>query len=369
MHLESGGFIGPYRILEQVGRGGMASVYKAYHEKLGRHIAIKIIHESMLQEEDAFRARFEREAQIVASLEHPNIVSVFEFNEHQGRPYLVMKFIEGKSLKEIMSERPLTLPEILSIMTAIAGAVAYAHQRGYLHRDIKPSNILLDEKQVPYLADFGLARIMNAADSTLSKEMVLGTPQYISPEQAQGNRPIDGRTDVYSIGVVLYEMIVGHVPFIADTPYAIIHKQIYQPVPRPSQINPEIPEGVEQVLLKALEKDPDQRYKTPVELMTALKKAVRVSGLHHLSHDRAAVAARSLVQTVDEKTALAEEAVREKISSPLQSAKQAQAYQLENGRRWMLSGLVAFVVSLAILGLLLLSVAEQIQTVIFQLNP
>src|SRR5512143_1293752 len=242
--------VGPYRITDKLGQGGMATVYRAYHANLDRYVALKVLH-AVFKEDPNFLARFRREAQIVARLEHPGIVPIYDYNEHNGEPYLVMRFIEGETLKARLARTPLTLEETLKIMTAISQALTYAHERGILHRDIKPSNILLEKGSEPFLADFGLARMASAGESTLSKDTMLGTPQYMSPEQAQGLQDLDAGTDIYSLGVVLYELVVGRVPFNADTPYAIVHDHIYAPLPLPTAVNPEVPKAVEQVLLKA----------------------------------------------------------------------------------------------------------------------
>ncbi|NWF67911.1 MAG: protein kinase [Chloroflexi bacterium] len=290
MALQIGQNLGPYRILEQLGAGGMASVFKAYHARLDRYVAIKVMHQSFM-EDPTFHARFEREAQIVARLEHPNIVPIFDFSEHERQPYLVMKYVEGRTLKTLMSAGALPMGEITRIMTAIADALTYAHKQGVLHRDIKPSNIIIAPDGTPYLTDFGLARIAQAGASTMSADVMLGTPQYISPEQAKGVKELDARTDVYSFGVVLYEMVCGRVPFNADTPYATVHDHIYSPLPLPSKINPDIAPAVETVLLKALAKDPQDRYNTPTELMAAFREAVAAASMGAFRPDRASAGA------------------------------------------------------------------------------
>jgi serine/threonine protein kinase len=297
MALSVGQMIGPYQIVGSLGQGGMAAVYKAYHARLDRHVAIKVLHKAFLAEE-GFLTRFEREAQIVAKLEHPHIVPVYDFNEHDGQPYLVMKFIEGRTLKQLLSDGPLTLDQISSLMNDIADALTYAHHNGVLHRDIKPSNIIIDATGVPYLTDFGLARIVKAGPSTMSADMILGTPQYISPEQAAGLPELSPATDVYSLGVVLYELVVGRVPFNADTPYAVVHDHIYTELPRPGEINPAIPEPVEQVLVKALAKKPADRFGTPSEMMQSFRDAVQASGLAALPADRAVTEQKPLVPSI-----------------------------------------------------------------------
>jgi len=265
--------VGPYRIIEQLGQGGMATVFKAYHPALDRYVAIKVLHPAF-KEEPNFLSRFQREARVVARLEHPNIVPIYDFAEHKGQPYLVMKFIEGQTLKARLNEKPLTKEEAVEIVDAVGGALAYAHKQGVLHRDVKPSNVLLSPDGSIYLADFGLARMAQAGASTLSKDVMLGTPQYISPEQGQGVRDLDQGTDIYSFGVLLYEMVVGRVPFNADTPFAIIHDHIYTPLPPPSAVNPNVPEVVERVLLKSLEKDRKGRFETVEQQVQAFRTAV-----------------------------------------------------------------------------------------------
>jgi serine/threonine-protein kinase len=260
--------------MDQLGQGGMATVYKAYHANLDRYVAIKVLHPAF-KEDPGFLERFKREAQIVARLEHPNIVPVYDYADHEGQPYLVMKFIEGQTLKARLKQPPLTLDEAFQILEPVADALTYAHSQGILHRDIKPSNIMLDLHSTPYIADFGLARIAQAGESTLSQDMMLGTPQYISPEQAKGVRDLGPSTDIYSLGVVLYEIAVGRVPYNADTPYAIIHDHIYKPLPLPSKVNAQVPVEVERVLLRALAKAPEARYATAVDMIAAFGQAVQ----------------------------------------------------------------------------------------------
>ncbi|HVN53617.1 MAG TPA: serine/threonine-protein kinase [Anaerolineaceae bacterium] len=255
----TGETVGPYQILAQLGLGGMASVYKAYHVALDRTVAIKALHPAFLEDPN-FYARFQREARVVARLEHPNIVPIYDFSEDEGRPYLVMKFIEGETLKARLERGPLPWEELLRVVDAVGSALCYAHRQGILHRDIKPSNVLISQDGGIYLADFGLARIAQAGESTLSSDMMVGTPQYMSPEQAVGLKDLDVRTDVYSLGVMLYEMVVGQVPFSGDTPISIIHDQIYTPLPLPRQINPHVSAAEEQVLIKALAKERGARY-------------------------------------------------------------------------------------------------------------
>ncbi|MEW5961335.1 MAG: protein kinase [Chloroflexota bacterium] len=270
MSITPGENVGPYRIIEQLGSGGMATVYKAYHPSLDRYVAIKVLHPAFKANPQFFE-RFQREARIVARLEHPHIIPVYDFNEHHGEPYLVMRFIEGDTLKPRMNGAPMSPAEILHLMRPVCQALAYAHKQGVLHRDIKPSNIMVAQDGEIFLTDFGLARMVQAGESTLSQDMMVGTPQYISPEQAQGFSDLDGRTDIYSLGVVLYEMLTGRVPFSADTPFATVHDHIYTPLPLPSSLNPDISPEIERMLLKALAKEPDDRFATVEELLTGLE--------------------------------------------------------------------------------------------------
>ncbi|MFN8596077.1 MAG: protein kinase [Anaerolineae bacterium] len=333
--------VGPYRIVEQLGSGGMATVYKAYHAALDRFVAIKVLHPAFKQDPN-FLSRFQREARIVAKLEHPHIVPVYDFSEADGQPYLVMRFIEGETLKARLSRSDLPRDESVRIVRAVVGALSYAHGQGVLHRDVKPSNILLTTDGGVFLADFGLARIAQAGESTLSQDSLLGTPQYISPEQAQGLSDLDARTDVYSLGVVVYELLVGRVPYQADTPYAVIHDHIYAPLPLPRSLKPDFPEPLERVLLKALAKDRNDRYATAADLMAALDQALTEVGTPvvttapiNLTHPIEPVAA-----TVD----------------PLATKIVDTAQPRSNNRVWLIIGGVGLIV-VAVIALLVLKSA------------
>ncbi|MBI5295832.1 MAG: protein kinase [Chloroflexi bacterium] len=278
MSFSIGENVGAYRIAEQLGQGGMATVYKAYHAALDRYVALKVLHPAF-NEDKSFELRFQREARVVAKLEHPHIVPIYDYAEHEHRPYLVMKFIPGETLKARLLRGPLTSEEIQDVVDSVGSALGYAHRQGILHRDIKPSNVLISTDGVMYLADFGLARIAQMGESTLSSDSIMGTPQYISPEQAMGKKELDAGTDIYSFGVMLYEMVVGQVPFNADTPFSIIHDHIYTPLPMPRAVNPKVPETVERVLLKALSKERADRYASVEEMSQAFKDAWVAAGV------------------------------------------------------------------------------------------
>lgn len=329
MSFKPGENVGPYRVMEQLGQGGMATVFKAYHAALDRYVALKVLHQAF-NEDSTFISRFQREARVVAKLEHPNIVPVYDYAEHDGRPYLVMKFIEGDTFKARLSRGALTSAEIEQVVDSVGAALGYAHKQGVLHRDIKPSNVLISTENIMYLADFGLARIAQAGESTLSSDSIMGTPQYISPEQAMGKKDLDGKTDIYSFGVMLYEMVVGRVPFSADTPFSIIHDHIYSPLPLPRMVNSSVPAAVEQVLLKALAKDRLDRYETVEDLVTAFKTAWSDSGTPMTGTGITMASAKPAVAP----------AAKTQIGKPLAAPNQAQSLQKKRGGWvWIAAGL------------------------------
>ncbi|NTW08801.1 MAG: serine/threonine protein kinase, partial [Anaerolineaceae bacterium] len=263
-------YVGTYLLIEQQGQGGMATVFKAYHAALDRYVALKVMH-TAFTEDPTFLERFQREALVVAKLDHPHIVPIFDYSNEEGRPYLVMKYIEGVTLKEKLKKFRPTYREMLPIIEDVGSALTYAHELGIVHRDVKPSNVLISKEGKVYLTDFGLARMAQVSTTTLTSDQMIGTPQYISPEQATSSPNLDYRTDIYSFGVLIYEMVVGQVPFNADTPFAIIHDHIYTPLPLPSILNPSCPESIERVLLKALAKDPSDRYKDVKTMVRAVR--------------------------------------------------------------------------------------------------
>jgi serine/threonine protein kinase/Flp pilus assembly protein TadD len=274
--------VGPYRLVEKLGKGGMATVFKAYHPSLDRYVAIKALHPAFM-EHPGFLDRFEREAKVVAKLEHPNIVPIYDFSEHEGRPYLVLKYVRGETLKARLEKSQLTYKESKHIFRVISSALAYAHKQGVLHRDVKPSNVLLDKAGGIYLADFGLARIAQTNQTTLSGQMMMGTPHYISPEQAKGLGDLDSGTDIYSLGVMTYELLVGEVPFQADTPFSVIHDHIYTPLPLPRDLNSDINDEMQRALLKSLAKKREDRFSSIPEMMAAFLKAFDILIQEHPS--------------------------------------------------------------------------------------
>ena len=273
--IQPGQMLGPYRIINQVGRGGMATVYKAYQPSVDRYVAIKVL-PSQLAESREFATRFQQEARIIAKLEHPHILPVFDYGESDGVSYFVMRYMEAGTLKERMIEgRPLPMQEIDRLFTQLAEALSYAHSHGVVHRDLKPANVLIDSQGNIFLTDFGIAKLLESASPRLTQtDAIMGTPAYISPEQAQGH-PVDQRSDIYSLGIILYEMVTGSVPFTAETPLAVLFKHISDPLPPPSLVKSDIPPVIEQVILKALAKDPRDRFATAAEFVAAWGRALQ----------------------------------------------------------------------------------------------
>jgi len=268
----TGKTLGKYQIIERLGRGGMAEVYKAYHPQLERYAAVKVLHGFLAEGED-FQTRFQREAKAIAALRHPNIVQIYDIDTDDENYYMVMEFIDGGTLKDrlIQAKGPLAIEEMAHIFREVASALDYAHRKGVLHRDIKPANVLLDESGRVVLTDFGIARIVSETQFTVTGTLV-GTPAYMSPEQGKG-MSIASPSDIYSLGIILYEMVTGKVPFDADTPLAVIHKHINEPLPSPRTIRDDIPQVLEAVIVKALAKEAEDRYQSAAEMIDAAENA------------------------------------------------------------------------------------------------
>lgn len=263
---------GQYQIVAPLGEGGMAAVYKAYQPAMERFVAVKVLPRKMVSS-DEFVTRFRREARMLAQLQHPHILPVFDYGEADGYPYIVMPFVSSGTLAELLHKQRLPLAQVRHIMTQLGDALGYAHVRGLIHRDIKPSNVLIDERGNCLLTDFGLARMAEPSTKLTASGAIMGTPAYMSPEQGAGSN-IDQRSDIYSLGIVLYEMVTGRVPYTAETPIAVVFKHIQDPLPSIHKFNPNLPESVELILLKALAKSPEDRYQTAEDFVHAIQIAI-----------------------------------------------------------------------------------------------
>ena len=266
--------IGIYEVKSELGRGGMATVYRAYDPRFEREVAVKVLPSELLHSDPQFRLRFEREAKIIAQLEHSAIVPVYDVGEADGQPYFVMRYMNGGSLSDRIKAGGLTIEDASRILGAIAPGLDEAHSNGIVHRDIKPSNILFDKRGNPYISDFGIAKLSQAQSGNVTGSAIIGTPAYMAPEQAQGTE-VDGRADIYALGIILFEILTGKQPYEADTPMAVAIKHITDPVPHILQTNPKLPESMDAIIQTAMAKDKTQRFSTAVEMTNALREAAR----------------------------------------------------------------------------------------------
>jgi tRNA A-37 threonylcarbamoyl transferase component Bud32 len=274
---------GIYKDMELVGRGGMSEVYCAYHPILKRRVAIKILSKNLLLDEIA-RKRFDHEAQAISMLSHPNIVTCYEYNEHDGVPYMVLEFLEGQALSQIIRKSGrLPLNEALPILRDVASALDFAHAHGIIHRDVKPSNVIVEQKQAAaggqnqraVLTDFGIAKLYNVTHLTSTGNM-LGSLDYVSPEQIRGAGEADLRSDIYSFGVMAYEMLTGTLPFGHGNPGALVMAHLLTPPPDPRTKIPDLPAPAAEALLRAMAKDPQSRQKTVQDLVMALEQCEQI---------------------------------------------------------------------------------------------
>lgn len=266
MPLVPGANLGAYRIIEPLGRGGMASVFRAYEAGLDRYVALKVLPREFLHDE-TFAERFKREARTLAGLEHPNIVPIHAFGIEDGTPWMAMRLVTGGTLASLCRKGRLAPARMRAVLQGVADALDYAHARGVIHRDIKPQNVLLDDHERVYLADFGIARMVEGGTMLTQQGVITGTPQYMAPEQVSAGA-LDGRCDVYALGIITYELLTGHVPFSADTPVAVLMKHISEPIP----LDPlaDVPEPLMRAVLKAVAKKPADRFPTAGAFVAAL---------------------------------------------------------------------------------------------------
>src|SRR5260370_5438244 len=285
-----GAALGNYKILAPLGQGGMARVYRASQENLGREVAVEVLPPWYAGDRN-FVDRFNLEAKMVAGLSHPNIVTIHDFNEQDGILYIVMHIVDGGTLKqqsEAMPERPggirsMDLEEVNPIFTQVADALAYAHRKGIIDGDIKPVNVLMDQSNRPILSDFGIAKVLEGTKELTRPGAGVGTPEYMSPEQCKGEH-VDGRADIYALGIMLFECLTGRTPFMGDNYPALAHSQIYEEPPDPRRFNPQIQPAVRDVIMIALQKKPEFRYQRANEMAEALDQAVKSANLgspHH----------------------------------------------------------------------------------------
>ncbi len=277
--------LGKYKILATLGQGGMAHVYRAHQENLDREVAIKVLPPWYAADRN-FVERFNQEARLVARLSHPNIVTIHDFSEEDGHLYIVMQLVDGGTLKHLLDAlrtgnqngvrgtSTLDVLETNRIFQQIASALAYAHEKGIIHRDIKPVNVLMDRSNRPILSDFGIAKVIAGAKDLTRPGAGVGTPEYMSPEQCKGEH-VDRRADIYALGIVLYEVLTGRTPFVGDNYPAIAHSHIYEEPPDPRIFNRQISLPLRNIMLRALQKNPEHRYQHASEMAKALDRAVQ----------------------------------------------------------------------------------------------
>jgi eukaryotic-like serine/threonine-protein kinase len=265
---------GRYLLVEKIGEGGMATVFLGTDQVLGRTVAVKVLAPNYARDQN-FVQRFRREAQAAARMNHPGVVSVYDTGSDDGTHYIVMEHVQGRTLAEILKSEGHLLPDrAAEIAEAVAAALSFAHAQGIVHRDIKPANIMITPQGEVKVMDFGIARATASGDTLTQTATVLGTATYLSPEQAQGE-PVDARSDIYSLGVVLYELLTGQPPFTGDSPVAVAYKHVREDPPSPSRLNQGVPQGLEAVTMKALAKNPSNRYQSADEMRADLDRVRR----------------------------------------------------------------------------------------------
>lgn len=290
-----------YEIQGEIDRGGMATVFKAYDPRFQRTVAIKLLPQQMMHDPE-FRERFTREAQTIAKLDHPAIVPVYDFGEEKGQPYLVMRLMLGGSLQHRLDKGSLSVDETAVILQRLGSALDAAHSQGIIHRDLKPSNVLFDQYGESYLADFGIAHISSSEANLTASGSLVGTPMYMSPEQVYGDKTLDGRSDIYALGVILFQMLTGHTPYDADTPARVMMKHVMDPVPAISTERPDLPAEMDAIITKAMAKERDERYATANELSTDITHATQKTTKPDLAADLRALQADIAPEVAEAKT-------------------------------------------------------------------
>ena len=331
-----------YKIVREMGRGGMAVVYRAMDTMLERNVAVKMILSETDNKEKAEKLlkRFNREAKILASLSHPNIVKVLDYGEYESTPYLVMEFISGGALKSKMG-RPIPYAEAAALLIPIARALQHAHQQKIVHRDVKPENILINDSEQPMLSDFGILKLVDVEEShgLTGTGKIVGTPAYMSPEQIRG-REVDGRSDMYALGVVFFEMITGRRPYNANTPIELSMQHLHDPIPKAKQFIRDLPAEVDQVITKAIAKNPEDRYPTMGAFAQALEK---LSG----TTARTTTAERRAIKAAEEKKLQEEREKPKRSLSPVLISILAGLLVVGGVGAWLLSQNLATLISTA----------------------
>lgn len=265
--------LGPYVLLEEIGYGGMATVYRAHQSSVERDVAIKVILRARLDDPEAVQ-RFQREARLVARLEHPHILPVYDFDGRHTPPYIVMRYLDSGTLREVIGKGALPLNEVTFLIQQIGSALDYAHRQGIIHRDIKPSNIMIDRDGNAFVTDFGIARMVSGGQHITMTGALMGTPAYMSPEQAQGQSALDHRTDIYALGVILFQMLTGELPYSQENNFSVMMMHVSDPIPSAYQKNPDLPSAIDHVIHRVLAKKPDERYQSAIELAQAVAMVV-----------------------------------------------------------------------------------------------
>jgi serine/threonine-protein kinase len=269
--------VGGYKIVELIGRGGWAEVYKAYDASVDRHVAIKVLHKQY-SEDVELRIRFDREARAIALLEHLHILPLYSYGEQDGMLYLAMRYMPYGTIADRVVQNPLMLGEVSRLLTQISAALDYAHGQGVLHRDLKPENVLMDGENNAYLSDFGLAKIAQTS-SRLTMNYIIGTPAFMSPEQCLGDEDLSPQSDQYALGLMLYTMVTGELAFDGPQPLKVIQMQLNQPLPSPRLLRADLPELAERAMFRATSKDPETRYPTCMDLARDFEQSLGGKGL------------------------------------------------------------------------------------------
>ncbi len=319
--------LGPYEITEEIGKGGMATVYRAYHRNMDRYVAVKVIRRSILNEKTV-RERFQREARLIARLEHPHLLPVYDFDGEADPPYIVMRFLEGGTLRQVMDAGGLPQSEMLYMLRQIASALDYSHRQGIIHRDLKPSNIMIDKEGNAFVADYGIARVDNQPGEHLTETgAAVGTPAYMSPEQARAIDDLDNLTDIYALGVILFEMLAGQHPFPKNSPIETLMAHISEPPPDICALQPDLPGSLNQVFHTAMSKKRSDRYRSATALVDALEGVLKTKA----ANDPSRLKEMTGIFAADQMAALARagEAGESSISTTKERQRQLTAVYLD----------------------------------------